>query len=259
MSYIISIINQKGGVGKTTTAVSLSSYLADMGAKVLLIDADPQSNATSHLGAESEKTLYDLFWNEDISRVICSSKRSGLDIITADARLSGLDLELAHQDQNNIILKNKIQNLSSQYDYTFIDCPPSLGLLTVNSMVASHFFIVPLQCEYFALEGLSRLLETAKAIKENINGELRLLGILLTLFDTRNTLSHKVIEQVKKHFSGKVFSTVIPRNVRLSEAPSHCLSIKEYDSQSRGGKAYENLALEFLQKLPFKKEVENVL
>ena len=259
MPYIISIINQKGGVGKTTTAVSLSSYLADMGAKTLLIDADPQANATSNFGIEGEKTLYDLFWGEDISNVIYPSKIKGLDVMTADARLSGLDLELAHQDQNNIILKNKIQNAVSKYHYVFIDCPPSLGLLTVNSLVASKFFIVPLQCEYFALEGLSRLLETARAIKENINSDLSLLGILLTLFDTRNTLSHKVVEQVKKHFSDKVFSTVIPRNVRLSEAPSHCLSIKEYDSQSKGAKAYESLALEFLQKLPFNKEVENVL
>ncbi len=259
MSYVISIINQKGGVGKTTTAVSLSSYLADMGAKVLLIDIDPQSNSTSNFGVQSEKTVYDLFWNEDVLSTICSSKRKGLDIITADPRLSGLDLELAHQDQNNTVLKNRIQSLLSQYHYIFIDCPPSLGLLTVNSLVASQYFIVPLQCEYFALEGLSRLLETARAIKENINSDLSLLGILLTLFDSRNTLSHKVVEQVKKHFSDKVFSTVIPRNVRLSEAPSHCLSIKEYDSQSKGGQAYRNLALELSEKLPFQGGVENVL
>ena len=259
MPHVISIINQKGGVGKTTTAVSLSSYLADIGARVLLIDADPQANATSNFGAQSEKTLYDLFWNEDASRVLCSSRRNNLDIIIADPRLSGLDLELAGQSQNNIILRNRIQNLISQYHYIFIDCPPSLGLLTVNSLIASQYFIIPLQCEYFALEGLSRLLETARALKENINSNLSLLGILLTLFDPRNTLNHKVVEQVKKHFNDKVFSTIIPRNIRLSEAPSHCLSIKEYDPSSKGGQAYKKLAIELSEKLPFHREVENVL
>ena len=259
MSYIISVINQKGGVGKTTTAVSLSSYLAEMGAKVLLIDADPQSNATSNFGVQNESTIYDLFWNKEALDVLCSSGRKGLDIIIADPRLSGLDLELAHQNQNNQILRQKLQNLLGKYHYIFIDCPPSLGLLTVNSLIASKYFIVPLQCEYFALEGLSRLLQTAKAIKENINKDLSLLGILLTLFDSRNTLSHKVVEQVRKHFSDKVFSTVIPRNVRLSEAPSHSLSIMEYEPLSKGGQAYKNLSLELSQKLPFQKEIENVL
>lgn len=263
MAYIISITNQKGGVGKTTTSVSLSTALVKTGAKVLLIDADPQSNTTSGLNARKDKTLYDFFWSENLgySLYIQNTKYPGLSLISADPRLSGLEFEWSGVDQNKHILKSKLKTIETEYDFIFIDCPPSLGLLTVNALVASKYFIVPLQCEYYALEGLSLLLNTACSIKENLNPDLTLQGILLTMFDSRNTLSHKVVEQVRRHFTDKVFQIIIPRNVRLSEAPSHGVPISDYAPDSAGAIAYKKLAEELAEKLPFNKRVfkENVL
>ena len=260
MAFVFSIANQKGGVGKTTTAVSLSHALAENRAKVLLIDADPQSSATSGLNGQKKRTFYN-FLNEDegIMQCIYSTKWNNLDLLPSDPRLSGLDLEWADNSRRAYILRDKIKFLTG-YDYIFIDCPPSLGLLTVNALTASRAFIVPLQCEYYALEGLSLLLNTARSIKENLNSKLALEGILLTMFDSRNTLSHKVAEQVFKHFKDRVFKTIIPRNVRLSEAPSHGLPILVYDPHSSGAGAYKKLAEEFNQRVSklFEKK-ENIM
>ena len=260
MATIISIVNQKGGVGKTTTAISLSKALSELNARVLLIDSDPQANASSGLNMKNPLTFYDLLWNESRNcwDFVQNSPWLGLDIISADQKLSGLELEWADRENNAFVLKDKIKPFQEKYDYIFIDCPPSLGLLTVNALVASQYFIVPLQCEYYALEGLSLLLNTACSIKENLNPYLCLQGILLTMFDTRNSLSHKVMEQVQLHFQERVFKTIIPRNVRLSEAPSHGLPISLYDSKSAGTVAYKNLALELEEKMSFKRK-ENVL
>jgi len=263
MAHVISITNQKGGVGKTTTSISLSTALAKSEAKVLLIDADSQFNTTSGLNAKNNKTFYDFLWSEnpDLSPYIQTTKYPALSLIGADPRLSGLEFEWSGLDQNKHILKKKLDPIEKEYDFIFIDCPPSLGLLTVNALVASRFFIVPLQCEYYALEGLSLLLNTACSIKENLNPDLTLQGILLTMFDSRNTLSHKVVEQVRLHFKDKVFQTVIPRNVRLSEAPSHGVSILDYAPDSTGALAYNKLAEELTERLNFNSEVfkENVL
>ena len=261
MAHIISITNQKGGVGKTTTAVSLSTALSKIGAKVLLIDADSQFNTTSGLNAQNKRTFYDFLWSEalDFSPYIQETKYPGLSLIGADPRLSGLEFEWSGMSQNKYILKRKLENIEKKYDFIFIDCPPSLGLLTVNALTASNFFIVPLQCEYYALEGLSLLLNTACSIKENLNPDLTLQGVLLTMFDSRNTLSHKVVEQVRCHFKEKVFQTVIPRNVRLSEAPSHGIAISDYAPDSAGALAYNKLANELAERLNFKRFEENVL
>lgn len=262
MAHIISITNQKGGVGKTTSSISLSTALAKSGVDVLLIDADSQFNTTSGLNAQNNRTFYDFLWSEgpDFSSYVQATKYPTLSLIGADPRLSGLEFEWSGLDQNKHILKRKMELIEKNYDFIFIDCPPSLGLLTVNALVASKFFIVPLQCEYYALEGLSLLLNTACTIKENLNPDLTLQGILLTMFDSRNTLSHKVVEQVRLHFKNKVFQTVIPRNVRLSEAPSHGIPISDYAPDSSGALAYNKLAEELIERLNFKKAFkENVL
>ena len=261
MAHIISITNQKGGVGKTTTSISLGAALSKNGAKVLLIDADSQFNTTSGLNAQNKRTFYDFLWSEDsdFSPYIQDVKEPNLFLIPADPRLSGLEFEWSQTSQNKHILKRKLENIEREYDFIFIDCPPSLGLLTVNALTASRFFIVPLQCEYYAMEGLSLLLNTACSIKENLNPDLTLQGILLTMFDSRNTLSHKVVEQVRRHFKDKVFQTIIPRNVRLSEAPSHGIAISDYAPDSAGALAYNKLAGELIERLNFKVFRENVL
>lgn len=252
MGTVISITNQKGGVGKTTTALSLSVSLAENKAKVLIIDADPQSSASSGLNVDNKVSFYDFLSVKDgnLANYIQRTKWFDLHMIPADPRLSGLELEWASIEKPSFILKEKLSTKEfSYFDYIIIDCPPSLGLLTVNALVASEFFVVPLQCEYYALEGLSLLLNSACAVKENLNSDLRLLGILLTMFDSRNSLSHKVEEQVRMHFKDRVFNTIIPRNVRLSEAPSHGLPISIYDPKSTGAIAYKNLALELASKI----------
>ena len=249
MSQIICLANQKGGVGKTTTSINLASALAELGRKVLLLDMDPQGNASSGLGIkrhdQQDKNLYNLLLGEKkIRDVIFKTNHEHLEIIPANPELVGAEIELIDLPNREYILKEALEEIKSEYHYIFIDCPPSLGLLTINALTASNSFIVPLQCEYFALEGLSQLLNTAGLLKRKLNPSLKIAGIVLTMFDTRNNLSHQVVDEIQSHFSGKVFDTIIPRNVRLSEAPSHGQSVIQYDTRSIGARKYIELARE---------------
>ncbi len=248
-SRVICIANQKGGVGKTTTSINLSSALADMGRKVLLIDMDPQGNASSGLGMKSyeyqEKSTYEMLVGiKSIHEVISDTHMNNLKLIVATPDLVGAEIELVGAEDRGTRLKQALSLVRTNFDYIIIDCPPSLGLLTLNSLVAADSFVVPLQCEYFALEGLSQLLNTAGIIKKSQNPELKIEGIVLTMFDTRNNLSHQVMSEIRNHFGDKVFNSIIPRNVRLSEAPSHGRSIFEYDGKSIGANRYRALAKE---------------
>ncbi len=249
MGQVICLANQKGGVGKTTTSINLSSALAELGRKVLLLDMDPQGNASSGLGIkrheQQSKNLYSLLLGEEkIKDVIFKTNHKTLDIVPANPDLVGAEIELIDIPNREYILKEAVEEIKKEYDYIFIDCPPSLGLLTVNALTASNSFIVPLQCEYFALEGLSQLLNTAGLLKKKLNPSLKITGIILTMFDTRNNLSHQVVDEIRSHFKNKVFNTIIPRNVRLSEAPSHGQSVIEYDMRSIGARKYIELARE---------------
>lgn len=253
MAKTICIANQKGGVGKTTTSVNLSSALASLGRRVLLIDMDPQGNASSGLGIKKaeiqDANIYHVLIGEKtLIDAAHSSNFPLLKVATANPDLVGAEIELVDMPQREYRLKQAIAQVADQYDYVLIDCPPSLGLLTLNSLTAADSFLVPLQCEYFALEGLSQLLNTAGLIKKNLNPQLHIEGIVLTMFDTRNNLSHQVVTEIKNHFGDKVFSAIIPRNVRLSEAPSHGQSIFEYDVKSIGSIKYSELARELDQK-----------
>jgi len=252
MNKIICIANQKGGVGKTTTAINLSSSLAAAEKKTLLIDGDSQGNSTSGMGITSnsfqEANLYHaMIGNASLEKVILHTAIPHLDIIPANQDLIGVEVEFVNIEDREKRLRNLLKSMDSQYDFILIDCPPSLGFMTVNALVSADFLIVPLQCEYFAMEGLGYLLNTVKLVKARLNPELALGGILLTMFDPRNLLSHRVTEDVKKHFGNKVFKTIIPRNVRLSESPSHGLPIILYDIKSRGAVAYMELAQEIIQ------------
>lgn len=253
MIKIICIANQKGGVGKTTTTVNLSSALAQLGKRVLVIDMDPQGNASSGLGIKKHETetknIYHVLIGEStIQEVIFKGNQENLWIATANPDLVGAEIELVDMPNREYRLKGAISMVSSLYDYVIIDCPPSLGLLTLNSLAAANSFLVPLQCEYYALEGLSQLLNTAGLVKKAINTNLHIEGILLTMFDKRNNLSHQVVEEIKTHFKDKVFSAIIPRNVRLSEAPSHGVSIFGYDARSIGALMYLELAKEIISR-----------
>ena len=250
MGKIISVSNQKGGVGKTTTALSLSAALGVLEKKVLLIDMDPQSNATSGLGIDSnEVTLssYNLIiGNSKASNIIIQTSSPNLDLIPAKIDLVGLEIEIVNKSGREYLLKNALEKIKEKYDFIIIDCPPSLGLITLNALTCSNSVIIPIQCEYFALEGLGKLLNTIKGIQKVHNPNLSLEGILLTMFDSRLRLSNQVKQDVKKHFGNIVFNTIIPRNVSLGEAPSHGESILMYNATSKGSKSYLKFAQEIV-------------
>lgn len=252
MGIIISIANQKGGVGKTTTAVNLSASVAVAEKSCLLVDCDPQGNATTGLGMDNpdfKDGLYEyMLGSVPEEKVIIKTNLPGLDLIGTTVDLIGAEVELASADEREYRLKNKLMPLKEKYDYIFLDCPPSLGFLTLNALTAADSVLVPLQCEYYALEGLSRLLSTIRAVKKGLNPSLNLVGILLTMYDSRNNLSLQVEEEVREHFEGVVFKTIIPRNVRLSEAPSYGKPIILYDIKSRGAQSYLELAKELIRR-----------
>ena len=254
---IVSIINQKGGVGKTTTAINLAAGLALKNKKILIIDLDPQGNATTGLGLSntenSDETIYGVLnGTHNISKVIKETQFANLDLVSSNVDLSGLEVETAGDNKRAFILKDQIMaylnDSRGKYEYIFIDCPPSLSLLTVMSLVASNSLVVPLQTEFFALEGLTQLMKTIDRIKINLNSELIIKGILLTMYDKRNKLSGQVEKEARDYFKEKVYSAVIPRNVRLSEAPSHGMPVLAYDKSCPGSKAYFNFTEEFLNK-----------
>jgi len=250
MAKVISIANQKGGVGKTTTSINLSSIVAAAEKKTLLIDIDPQSNSSSGVGVTNHSpSVYEvLIGTQNISDVIINTYMPYLDILPSNINLVGAEIELVDMDNREGLLKRAVDKIRNDYDFIFIDCPPSLGLLTLNSLNASDSVIVPVQCEYFALEGLGQLLNTINIVKQHFNKDLTIEGVLLTMFDTRLRLSHQVAEEVRKYFGNKVFETVIHRNVRISEAPSFGKPIILYDAISSGAKNYMALASELLER-----------
>lgn len=250
MGKVISVANQKGGVGKTTTTVNLGTILAKKGKKVLLIDADPQGNATSGLGVEKEVefSTYDILVNDtEIKDAIQDTIIKNLKVCPSNINLAGAEVELVSMMSREQRLKEKLDMVKDKFDYILIDCPPSLGLITLNSFTASNSVLIPVQCEYYALEGLGQLLNTINLVKKHLNKEIKIEGALLTMYDMRTNLSNQVVKEVKKYFGDKVYKTVIPRNVRLSEAPSYGMPITEYDPRSKGAKSYIKFAKEFLK------------
>ncbi len=248
MADIIALANQKGGVGKTTTSVNLGAGLANLGNRVLLVDIDAQGNATSGVGiakSSISKDIYDVLVNEEpIADVILHTSHKDLDIVPATIQLSGAEIELTAQIARETRLLDAIKTIQDQYDFILVDCPPSLGLLTINAFTASNSILIPVQSEYYALEGLSQLLNTIQLVRKHFNPNLKIEGVLLTMYDARTNLGHQVNEEVKKYFKDNVYETIIPRNVRLSEAPSHGLPIMDYDPKSTGAKVYSQLAKE---------------
>ena len=250
MGKIISVANQKGGVGKTSTTVNLSTILAKKGKKVLLIDTDPQGNATSGLGVSKdvELSVYDiLIGDTEFDETLQETAIKNLKVCPSNISLAGAEVQLVSMMSREQRLKTKLDKIKDQYDYILIDCPPSLGLVTLNAFTASDSVLIPVQCEYFALEGLGQLLNTVNLVKKHLNKNLEIEGALLTMYDARTNLSNQVVKEVKKYFEDKVYKTVIPRNVRLSEAPSYGMPITVYDPRSKGAKAYEKFAKELLK------------
>ncbi len=252
MGKIIAFANQKGGVGKTTTCVNVAAYIAAMGKRVLLIDLDPQGNATSGVGIEktsSTKTIYNVIDGDAIiDEVIVSTEVPELDFVPATIDLAGAEIDLVQMPNRENVIKNRLSRIKDRYDYIFIDCPPSLGLLTVNALTSCNSIVIPIQCEFYALEGLTQLMNTIKLVKKHLNPSLDIEGVVLTMKDSRSNLISQVSEEIKAFFGKKVFETSIPRNIRLAEAPSHGTPIGMYDASSKGAKAYLDLAEEILQR-----------
>ena len=251
MGRIIAVVNQKGGVGKTTTAVNLTAALTELGLKVLLCDFDPQANATSGLGLDKRKikrTVYDVIIGQcEAENAIVATKFG--DVLPSSADLAGASVELIGEADRERKLAKALESVKDKYDVIFIDCPPSLEMLTLNGLIAAEGILVPVQCEYFALEGLSDLMGTLRTVKRKLNPKLEIFGVVLTMFDGRTNFSTQVAQEVRRHFPGKVFSSVVPRNIRLAEAPSHGIPVTAYDKHSRGAKAYKTMAEEIKAKL----------
>lgn len=251
MGKVIAIANQKGGVGKTTTTINFSSALGRAGKKILVIDADPQGNSTSGLGVNKrEKTIstYQLLvGSARIEDAIVKTQYKNLDVVPSNIDLAGVEIELVEMEERTYRLKQALSPVKEQYDYIIIDCPPSLGLITLNALTVANSLLIPIQCEYYALEGLSQLMATVRQIKRLYNPDIEIEGVLLTMYDSRLNLTMQVVAEVKKHFTGKVFKTVIPRNVRLSEAPSYGQPIQYYEETSKGATSYNDMAKEFLK------------
>ncbi len=251
MGKVISIANQKGGVGKTTTSINLSTLLAKRGKKILLIDSDPQGNATSGIGANKniELSVYDLIISDEIDpkQIIQKTEIKNLSICPSNINLAGAEVELVSMMSREYRMKEKLDLIKDDYDFIIIDCPPSLGLITLNAFTASNSVLIPVQCEYYALEGLGQLLNTINLVKKHLNKELEVEGALLTMYDMRTNLSNQVVKEVNNYFENKVYKTVIPRNVKLSEAPSYGMPISVYDPRSKGAKSYDKFVKEFLK------------
>lgn len=251
MGKIIAVVNQKGGVGKTTSAVNLTAALTEAGKRVLLCDFDPQANATSGLGLDKRRlkySVYDVVINDEPAANAIVKTKYG-DVLPSTADLAGAGVELVTLPEPNYRLRNALESVRDQYDIIFIDCPPSLELLTLNSLCAADGIMVPVQCEYYALEGLTDLMTTLRMVKKRLNPRLEIFGVALTMFDGRTNFSTQVAQEVRRHFPGKVFATVVPRNVRLAEAPSHGIPVTVYDRHSRGAVAYKAMAQEIIEKL----------
>ena len=252
MGRIIAIANQKGGVGKTTTAINLSACLAEKGKRVLAVDMDPQGNMTSGLGVDkdnAEKTVYDLIIGEaEINEVICQEALENLDVIPTNIDLSAAEIELIGVEDKEYIIRNAIHKVKDEYDFVIIDCPPSLSMLTVNAMTTADSVLVPIQCEYYALEGLSQLIHTIELVKERLNPELEIEGVVFTMYDARTNLSLQVVENVKDNLNQNIYKTIIPRNIRLAEAPSYGMPINKYDTKSTGAESYRMLAEEVINR-----------
>ncbi len=251
MGKIIAVVNQKGGVGKTTSAVNLTAALTEAGKRVLLCDFDPQANATSGLGLDKrhlKSSVYDVVINDEPAANAIVKTKHG-DVLPSTADLAGAGVELVTMPEPNYRLRNALESVRDQYDIIFIDCPPSLELLTLNSLCAADGIMVPVQCEYYALEGLTDLMTTLRMVKKRLNPRLEIFGVALTMFDGRTNFSTQVAQEVRRHFPGKVFATVVPRNVRLAEAPSHGIPVTVYDRHSRGAVAYKAMAQEIIEKL----------
>ena len=252
MGRIIATANQKGGVGKTTTAINLSACLAESGQKVLTVDFDPQGNATSGLGIEKgeiDKTVYDLLVGEcDIEECLISNMQENLDLLPSNVDLAGAEIELLEIENKESLLKTYLSKIQNNYDFIIIDCPPSLNLLTINALTAANTVLVPIQCEYYALEGLNQVLKTVNLVKKKLNPSLEMEGVVFTMYDARTNLSLEVVESVKNNLNQNIYKTIIPRNVRLAEAPSHGMPINLYDSRSAGAESYRLLAAEVISR-----------